>query len=186
MPLPHVKSKISPPQDVIRGLMAENAVSSILNLLTLEREEMYVFHAVEEENPVGETDHILLYKRKLILIETKNRANIDSLTFSNKGELLGIRRGKDATKIKVNSNNLLKKVERYSELYPSLEVQGVIVTHHDTQKLESEIEGFHLTRISDLIPYILGEADKVQKNSIDVLPVIKDIAVRCIRNELIN
>lgn len=184
MPLPHVKSKLSPPEDAMRGLIAENAVSSILNLLTLERAHLYVFHSIEEEeNPVGETDHILLYKRKLILIETKNRSNIASLTFTEEGTLTGTRKTKDALKIRINDNHLLAKTKKYAELYPALEVHGIVVTHHDTTELVSEVENIHMTPISLLIPGLLEELDKVDRNSVDVLPIIKDIAIRCIRNE---
>lgn len=184
MPIPHPKSKLSPPSDAMRGLIAENAVASLLNLLTLERENLFVFHSIsEEENPVGETDHILLYKRMLLIIETKNRSNISDLKLTKDGELIATKAGKDFT---VNGNNILKKIDKYKSLYPALDVKGVIVAHHATQTLTSEVANCNLTQLNTLIPYVLEQVDAVEKNSVDVIPIIKDIAIRCIRNENIN
>ena len=168
----------------MRGLIAENAVASLLNLLTLERENLFVFHSIsEEENPVGETDHILLYKRMLLIIETKNRSNISDLKLTKDGELIATKAGKAFT---VNGNNILKKVDKYKSLYPALDVKGVIVAHHATQTLTSEVANCNLTQLNTLIPYVLEQVDAVEKNSVDVIPIIKDIAIRCIRNENIN
>lgn len=185
MPMPHPKSKLFPPNDHYRGLMAENAVGGVLNLITLERDHVYVFHSVEEENEgSGETDHLLLHNRLLLLIETKNRGNVQQIKINKNGEAYAKRN--NGQSVSYSNNSLAKKVAFYQEQYPFLTVQGILVVHHDLQNWNSEVPELLITTVPQLLSLILEKIDAETSKPADTAAIVKDIASRCIRNEQIN
>lgn len=104
----------------LKGKYGESIVGSILNLLALESPDFYVFHSVATPTgKIGETDHIILYQNKLILIETKTYNGYKSFRVNKEGQLKGKKIDQPKSLKKLDNNNLIQKVEQYKSLLPA-------------------------------------------------------------------
>lgn len=178
----HPRGKNIPPLDNMRGLIAEHVVASTLNLVSLEKEELFVFHSVGLKNEDGETDHIILYGSQIFVIETKNRAGLESVSLTARGNGVGRNLQK---RFKISTNNIHKKVQRYSQEYPQHKVQGLLVVHFATKETSSALpdcEVVSISKLFDKLSKMLTPLDKTIDNKL----VVKDFASLCIRNEAIH
>jgi len=184
VPMFHPRSRTIPPEDALRGLIAENAVASMINLLTLDRDNLYVFHSVGiSDDTDGETDHILYLGNTLLIVETKNRSNLESVYIAKDANVYAKRKGQ---RIRLNSNGLVKKVAFYQEMFPELKVEGILVVHFDTQKTGSEYQGCSVISLSKFIGELSNKVANIEPIAeASPWPIIKNFAPLCIRNELI-
>jgi hypothetical protein len=181
MPLPHPKGKIKPPEDSFRGLIGEHAVMGLLNLICCSKEESRVFHSVGVSDEMdGETDHILLYKNQLFIIETKNYSNYSSIYIDRTGVTYGRKHGKI---IQLNDNGILKKIKMYQDKFPQLNVEGVMVVTQNDSRLGSEYSKYSMISINHFMDFFDKKLAKSSDYTNDSWLVIKYFANLCIRNE---
>lgn len=185
LPLPHPKARTLPNEDMLKGQIGEHAVSGILNLLTLSYPELFVFHSVGiSDKEDGETDHIVIYKNKIFVIETKNYSNFTSIFASQDGTTSGKKRGQ---LIPVNDNGILNKQQLYQRKYPTMEVEAVLVITQPNIKTGSSYPGYAVVGIRELMTYI--EKKAASASAVDeglTTFLVKRFANLCIRNEVYN
>lgn len=149
----------------LKGKYGENIIGSMLNILALENEDCYVFHSVSSaRHGLGETDHILLYKNKLILIETKTYSNFKSFKVNKGGDLRGRRVGESNTLRKLDNNNLIQKVREYEKIFGEYNVHAITaVTRSDVQTTSEngKYKVASLTNILQNIDYHMVNATPV-------------------------
>lgn len=95
-----------------------------LNALINAYEDLYVFHSVNMKNADGETDHILVFRNKIILLETKTHSGHHSFRVSSNGALYGY---KGKRSYRIDDNKLYSKMESIGRRFPEYKVEGIIV-----------------------------------------------------------
>lgn len=182
LPLPHPKAKHLLPVDAARGTMGEHAVMGILNLLSLDYPEMFLFHSVGIANDRdGETDHVLLYKNRLFIIETKNYSNFASIYIDKTGTAHGKKHGNI---VNVSDNDLLSKLEFYKDLFPHLDVEAVMIVTQSDLKLGSEFSRYSIIGIKQVYEFFETRIKGAKETEHSDWEVIKYFGNLCIRNEM--
>lgn len=151
----------------LKGKYGETVIGSVLNILALENPELYVFHSVAApRNIIGETDHIVLYKNKLILIETKTYSNFRVFKINREGDLRGRKVGERNTLRKLDNNNLIQKVKEYEKLFPEYSVHAITaVTRSDVETM-SENGKYKVASLSTIlqnVDYHMKMAESTEK-----------------------
>lgn len=95
-----------------------------LNALINIYDDLYVFHSVNMKNADGETDHILVFRDKIILLETKTHSGHHSFRVSANGTLYGY---KGKRSYRIDDNKLNSKMKSISLRFPEYQVEGIIV-----------------------------------------------------------
>lgn len=181
-PMFHPRDRNIGDKSNLRGLIAEHAVASVLNLVSLEEENFFVFHSVGLENEAGETDHIIVYENKIFIIETKNSAALEKLVLTKAGKAVG---HNGSTRVKMSNNNLSEKVKKYAQQFPEHDVKGLYIVHHSTKAIRSNLKDCEVIRISRLFDRLVDvKSSKVK--SVENRDVVRYFAGFCIRNERIN
>lgn len=184
MPLPHPRSKTLPPEDALKGLIGEHAVMGLLNLISFSIQDAYVFHSVGISNELdGETDHIVFYGNKLLIIETKNYSNFTSIFINREGRAQGKKHGKI---VDISDNGLIKKTKFYQDRFPHLQVEAVIVVTQSGLKMGSEYSGYFIVGIEKAYAFFEAKLAAACKLEEDNWPTVKYFANLCIRNEQYN
>lgn len=166
----------------LKGKYGESVIGSMLNILALEDPNYYVFHSVSAPNGVkGETDHILLYKNKVILVETKTYNNFKAFKINKEGELKGRKIDKPNSLRKLDNNNLIEKVDLYQSLFPEYKVHAITAITRAGVQTTSENGKYKVASLSNLfqsLEYHASQATDVDEEL--SLESIKFLASRCL------
>lgn len=73
---------------MIAGKEGENATAKILDELVNKTPDLYVFHSLRWPESNGDTDHILVYKDMIIIIDSKRWKGSRKYSVSHRGEVL--------------------------------------------------------------------------------------------------
>lgn len=168
----------------LKGKYGETIVGSMLNLLALEHNDLYVFHSVA--NPIGETgetDHLLLYKNKLILVETKTYNGFKSFKINKQGELRGKKINQPKSLKKLNNNNLIQKVDMYTKLLPKgYTVHAITAVTRSGVETYSENGKYKVSSLETLInniTYHIGNAlDVTMEDSMDTRKLLASYCLK--------
>ncbi len=168
----------------LKGKYGESVIGSLLNVMALEDENFYVFHAVANPitNRMGETDHVVLYKNKLILIETKTYNGFKSFKVNKQGELRGRRIDQPKSLRKLDNNNLIEKVELFSKLVPEgftvHAITAIIRSGVETISENGKYKVASLENLTQNIDYHVRQAVNVEDES--TLEMKKLLASYCL------
>lgn len=170
----------------LKGKYGESIVGSMLNLLALEIPDLYVFHSVATPyGKIGETDHILLYKNKVILIETKTYHGFLSFHVSKEGELKGQKANHPNKKNlkKLDNNDLITKVDLFAGLLPEdYTVHAITAVTRSGVETVSENGKYKVASLETLISnieYHIQKANNVDKE--DALDIRRTLASYCLK-----
>lgn len=165
----------------ISGYFAEALVGNLINLITVESPGAYVCHSVAfKDNKSGETDHVLIYKNQIILIETKSFSGYTSYRINKEG-VLTASQGHGKGFRKLSDSNLFKKVAYYQELFPNREVKAVMAIARDEVKTWSEHPVFKISSLDNtmqLLRKIMSEAGEVKEPA---WSAVKTFAIMCVK-----
>lgn len=169
----------------LKGKYGESIVGSMLNLLALEISDLYIFHSVATPyGKIGETDHIILYKNKLILIETKTYNGFKSFRVNKEGELRGRKINQPKSLKKLDNNNLITKVDLYAGLMPAgytvHAITAVTRTGVETISENGKYKVASLETLINNIQYHIDNATEVEAE--EQLEVKKILASYCLNN----
>jgi hypothetical protein len=161
----------------LKGKYGENVIGSMLNILALENDELYVFHSISApNNKPGETDHVILYKNKLILIETKTYSNFKAFKINKEGDLRGRKVGENNTLRMLENNNLIEKVKDYEMLFPEYSVHAITAITRSNVQTTSENGKYKVASLANILQNIeyhmekaLDVDDELNKESIHYL-----------------
>jgi hypothetical protein len=152
----------------LKGQYGESVIGSMLNILALEKNELYVFHSVANANgKIGETDHVVLYHNKIILIETKTYNNFKVFKINKQGELKGRKIDQPKSLRKLDNNNLIEKVDLYSQMFPDYSVHAITAITRAGIETYSENGKYKVASLDNLltnIEYHLNQANDISEN----------------------
>lgn len=165
----------------MKGFMGEQIVGNILNLITIEHDNVYVCHSVSVDDTTehGEIDHVLIYKNRVLLIETKTYSAYSTYRVNKEGVLTASTTGKGRFK-RINDSNVLKKRKMIQELFPNRTVQAIVAVARDNVKTWSENGAYKVVSLMNLqstINTIFQEAKDIKEPS---WPVVKHFASLCL------
>jgi hypothetical protein len=139
----------------LKGKYGENVIGSMLNILALENDDLYVFHSVlAPHNKPGETDHLILFQNKLILIETKTYSNFAVFKINKEGDLRGRKVGENNTLRMLENNNLIEKVKDYEMLFPEYSVHAITAVTRSDVKTTSENGKYKVASLTNILQNI--------------------------------
>lgn len=167
----------------LKGKYGESAIGSLLNILALETSDLFIFHGVANPKGAsrGETDHVMLYRDKLILLETKTYRGYDSVKVSKEGDLRGRRPDKPGSLRKLDNNNLIQKVRTYEHQYPMLSVHAITALTRADVKTASENGKYKVASLTNLlmnVEYHIEQAKQVEQQV--TKQVVWELASRCL------
>lgn len=170
-------------QGNLKGKYGEAVIGSLLNILALDNPAMYVFHSVANPAyaPIGETDHILLYRDRLILVETKTYNNFSELKISKEGDLRGVPLDNPRGLKRLDNNNLISKVRLYEKAYPGLQVQAITAVTCagiSTRSENGKYKVASLTNLSESLNYHIQNSGEVSREMTGGW--IRQLASRCL------
>ena len=170
----------------VRGAYGEAIIGNILNLITIETPGAYVCHSVAHiDNRSGETDHVLIYKDRIILIETKSFSGYSSYRVNKEG-VLTASNGKGKGFRKIDDSNVFKKVAYYQEQFPNRKVQAILAITRDEVKTWSENGIFKVSSLDNtmqLIRQIMNEAEDLKEPA---WAAVKTFATMCVKPLQLN
>ena len=188
-PFPHPRTSL-PARDEgkLKGIVTEHAVANMLNLLTYDYENLFVFHSVGNYgNEQEETDNVVVYGNYYIIVEAKSLSKFDSISIDQEGQIFA-KRGDMKRLLLGSNNNLSLKMQRVEERHPDVRSQGVFVVRR-AAKTGSSYSGMHattvdtlLTDIQNLLSICENRKDFSPKNNYSLLKETMDL---CIRHECI-
>jgi hypothetical protein len=169
-----------------KGYFGESIIGAILNLITIETPGAYVCHSVAfKDNKSGETDHVLIYKDRIILIETKSFSGYSSYRVNKEG-VLTASNGKGKGFRKVDDSNVFNKVAYYQEQFPNRKVQAILAITRDEVKTWSENGIYKVSSLDNtmqLIRQIMNEAEDVKEPA---WAAVKVFATMCVKPLQLN
>lgn len=157
----------------IGGMNEINTALKINALINL-HEDIYVFHSVSIKNADGETDHVIVYHDKIILLETKTHSGHHGFRISSNGRLYGRKGSKEFL---VDDNHLFYKAERLQKRFPKHTVEAVIVISQRNVMTRSVHPIYHVASLDtfDTVIHARLLPDKKMRNH----KVIKYFAALC-------
>jgi len=161
-----------------RGVCGEQIVANLLNLLALETPSMYVFHSVGSKDGDGETDHIIVYKDKILIVETKVFSGYRGFRVSDTGVLYGRKGNKE---FKASDNRIMKKVELYQRRFPNRKVEGILAVVRNDIKVSSKHEKYHVVCLDTFYKTIGERMKKATELKEDHWPAVKYFSSLCIK-----
>lgn len=168
-----------PQIDALRGTTGEQIVSGILNLNALDLEEFYVCHSIgTHDDSQGETDHVVIYKNKIIIIETKTYNAYRRISVNAEGTAIGFRGNKE---FKIPDNKIMNKVKLYQKRFPNREVEGILAVARYGITTKSSHKNYSVVSLKDLqtrIETIVSQAQTIKE---DAWPAVKFFSSLCIR-----
>jgi hypothetical protein len=127
----------------IGGMNEINTALKINALINMD-ENVYVFHSVSIYNADGETDHVIVYHNKIILLETKTHSGHHGFRISNNGRLYGRKGSKEFL---VDDNHLFYKAENLQKRFPKHKVEAVIVISQRNIQTRSVNPTYHVASL---------------------------------------
>jgi hypothetical protein len=116
-----------------KGFFGETIIGGILDLIAIETPGAYVCHSVGFiDNTSGEIDHVLVYKDRIILVETKAFSGYTSYRVNKEGVVMasyGSGKGR-----RINDSNIVRKVKHFQEQFPNRKVQAILAIARDEVK----------------------------------------------------
>lgn len=166
----------------LKGRFGEAMIGSLLNIVAIEHKEMFVFHSVANPDlSYGETDHVLLYKDKLILVETKTYNNFVSLKVTAEGDLRGVPASNIKNLRKLDNNNLIEKLSIYSEAFPHLKVHAITAVSRSNVITTSENGKYKVVSLDNLaesLSYHQAQAMALPRD--ETYKLVKSLASLCL------
>lgn len=163
-----------------RGNFGEMIIGNILNLIACETEGFYVFHSIGLPLELaGETDHVVVYKNKIILIETKAFSGYRSLRTSESGSLKGTKHGSNKV-WKVDDNHLYQKIDLYQKRFDNRNVTGILATARDGIETTSANSVYRVASMDNFFSMIRNEISTARDIKEDPWPALKFFAMLCI------
>lgn len=162
-----------------KGNFGEAIIGNILNLITIETPEAYVCHSVGlPDGRQGETDHVLIYRNRVILVETKAFSGYTSYSVNKEGYLKASKQGQRKTK--VNDSNAYAKVALYQQYFTNRKVQCVLAITRDQIKTYSENEIYKICSLDNIMSVIRAEMEEAETVNEPAWPAVKFFASLCI------
>lgn len=157
----------------IGGLNEINTALKINALINF-YEDVYIFHSVSIKNADGETDHVILYRNKIILMETKTHSGHKGFRISSAGRLYGRKGSKEFL---VDDNHLYVKIETLQKRFPKHTVEGIIVISQRDIPTRSVNPIYHVTSLDTFD--VTVHARLISESNIDNRKVIKYFSELC-------
>jgi hypothetical protein len=186
-PFPHPRASFPEVDDgKLKGIVTEHAVANMLNLLTYDFEELYVFHSVGMPgDEQGETDNIVIYGNCYIIVEAKSLSKFDSVSIDQQGQIYA-KRGSQKKLLLGSHNNLLQKLEDIKARHADVLPHGVFAVRR-AEKTGSSYSGMLATTADSLltdIQTLLEICERRKGFSPKVnYPLLKETMELCIRHE---
>lgn len=162
-----------------KGSFGEAIIGNILNLIAIETPGLYVCHSIGmPDGRQGETDHVLIYRDKVILVETKAFSGYTAYSVNKEG-CLKASKG-NTRKIRINDNHAFEKVAYYQKFFTNRKVQAVLAVTRDQIKTYSENSTYRVASLDNIMSVIreeIGEAEPIKEPA---WPAIKFFASLCI------
>lgn len=111
---------------MIAGKEGENATAKILNELVEKTPELYVFHSLRWPESNGDTDHILVYKEMVIIVDSKRWKGSRKYSVSHRGEILRGTVGFPEGKVK-----MVGAMGIWRHKLPKVTVKGIVAIAQD-------------------------------------------------------
>lgn len=187
-PFPHPRASFPEVDDgKFKGIVTEHAVANMLNLLTYDYENLYVFHSVGVRGEQGESDNIVIYGNCYIIVEAKSLSKFDSVSIDQQGQIYA-KRGSQKKLLLGSHNNLLQKLEDVKSSHPNVMTHGVFAVRR-AEKTGSSYSGMVATTADTLltdIQTLLELCERRKTFSIkNNFPLLKETMELCIRHEYI-
>jgi Nuclease-related domain len=164
-----------------KGNYGELIIGNMLNLIACETPEFYVFHSVGLPlNLAGETDHVVLYRNKIILIETKAFSSYKILKVSQQGTLIGWK-AENKNRFKVEDNKLFQKMDVYQKRFDNRKAQAVIAVVRDDIRTETLNDSYQVVTIDNFFKFIRDEMATAKPIKEAPWPAIKFFSMLCIK-----
>jgi len=164
----------------MKGNFGEMVIGNILNLIACETEEFYVFHSVGLPLTLaGETDHVVVYRDKIILIETKAFSGYSSLRTSKAGTLWGTKRGSNRV-VTIEDNHLNQKISLFQQRFDNRNVTGVLAAVRDGIDTTSASSVYKVASLDNFFSFIKNEIETAKPIKESSWPAIKFFAMLCI------
>lgn len=161
-----------------KGSFGEAIIGNILNLIAIETPGLHVCHSVHmPEGHEGETDHVIIYKNKIILVETKAFSSYNAFSVSRDGFLKAGRAGE--RKRSVPDSNAFKKVAFYQERFPNRHVQSILAITRDRITTFSENGKYKVASLDNIMTMIRDEIDEAENIKEPSWPAVKFFASLC-------
>lgn len=163
-----------------RGYYGEAIIGNILNLIAVETPGAYICHSVGFiDNTKGETDHVLIYKNRVMLIETKAYSTYTSYRVNKEGVLTANKnRGRFH---RINDSNVFDKVAYYQEMFPNRKVQAILAIVRDDVKTWSENGRYKVTSLTGFMSLIREEMAAADEVKEPTWGVVKQFALLCLK-----
>ncbi len=173
-------TKHSPNLNNVKGFFGEAIIGSILNLIAVETPGAYVCHSVGfKDNKSGEIDHVLIYKNRVILVETKAYSGYTSYKVNKEGVLTGSQ-GKGKGR-RIDDSNVFDKVSYYQELFPNRKVQAILAISRDQVKTWSENGRYKVASLDNVMQLIRAEMEAAEDIKEPAWAAVKTFATMCLK-----
>ena len=176
---PHA-AKQMPNEDKLRGYTGEQIVSGLLNLNVLDQEEMYVCHSVgTHDESQGQTDHIVIYKNKILIVETKTYNGYSEIRISKDNIARGLHKGVEC---RAADNKIGNKIKIYQKRFPNRRVEGLLTIARYgviTKSLSNSYDATSISEFQNKIDKFVSSAKNIKE---DAWPTVKFFGAICIRD----
>jgi len=163
-----------------KGFFGETIIGGILDLIAIETPGAYVCHSVGFiDNTSGEIDHVLVYKDRIILVETKAFSGYTSYRVNKEGVVMasyGSGKGR-----RINDSNIVRKVEYFQEQFPNRKVQAILAIARDEVKTWSENGTYKVASLDNIMKLIrqqMAEAEDIREPA---WSAVKSFATMCVK-----
>ena len=173
-------TKHSPNLNNAKGFFGEEIIGNILNLIAIETPGAYVCHSVGFiDNRNGEIDHVLIYKDRIILVETKAFSGYTYYKVNKEG-VLTASKGKGRGR-KVDDSNVFKKLSYYQELFPNRKVQAILAISRDGVTTWSENGKYKVASLDNIMKLIREQMTEAEDLKEPAWAAVKQFAVMCLK-----
>lgn len=169
-----------PNVDKLRGDTGEQIISGLLNLNSIDNEELFVCHSIgTHDDSQGETDHVVIYKNKIIVVETKTYNGYNKISISKDGIATGMR---GDIEFKIPDNKMANKIKTYQKRFPNRRVEGLLSVARYGISTTTNSDNYDVASLQDFqtkLERILSTARPIKE---DAWPAVKFFASLCIRS----
>jgi hypothetical protein len=167
-------------EDKLRGNTGEQIVSGLLNMNVIDTEDMFVCHSIgTHDDTQGETDHVLIYKNSILIVETKTSNGYNEIRISKEGTALGRRNG---TQYKFSDNKLINKIEQYQKRFPNRKVKGLLTIARYGIATSSSHDKYDVACLKNFQTKINDWVSSTEPIKEDAWPAVKFFASLCLRS----
>jgi len=155
----------------------------MLNLLACETEGFYVFHSIDLPlTHAGETDHAVVYKNKIILIETKAFSGFDILRVNEAGVLRG-RKVSTGERYRVEDNKIFNKIDLYQKRFDNREVSALLVVARNDIQTSSDNPKYKVASLDNFSKILREELAEAKAIKEVPWPAIKFFSLLCLKHQ---